>query len=236
MEAGIYTKDGLKSVELCTDKRTGLWYRPGSSDKLMLRECANDYLTVSCAGRTVFDLGANIGGFMLKAAKDGADHIVAFEPEPANLAVLRENIKLIQTWHPSVKITLVAAAVAPTDGELTFVINPGENSACSGSITAKPRANRISITVPTVSFQRMLEEHRPSMIKMDIEGGEYQLLGTGIPHYVTDLAIELHGFSKQNNVSMESTFADLSSTWNTIAHDQKIVFNRPVIRVAHFRR
>ena len=43
------------------------------------------------------------------------------------------------------------------------------------------------------NFREVVKEHRPTAIKMDIEGGEYELLdGFIFPDFVKKLSIEFH--------------------------------------------
>ena len=45
-----------------------------------------------CAGRTVIDVGANIGIFTMAALDAGAERVIAFEPDPLAFACLRANV------------------------------------------------------------------------------------------------------------------------------------------------
>jgi FkbM family methyltransferase len=232
-----WAKDGLKEVPLEVDRSTGLWYRPNTSDRQMLKDATKkDYGTVNTKDHIVFDLGSNVGGFILKCAEEGAERVIAYEPEPYNLEVLQHNVKAIKARHPNFSVTVIPHAVGKTPGSFDLVLNPGSNSACSGSITSKPRSNRISVPIQVVSFREELDAWMPTLVKMDIEGAEYQLLDEPLPAFVTELACELHGFSKENSALMETTFARLQTEWTTVEAKRHLVFKSECLITAHFTR
>jgi hypothetical protein len=68
---------------------------------------------------------------------------------------------------------------------------------CAHSLTY--RRGRTSIEVRAFNFDDILEEFKPTFIKMDIEGGEYELMDTltALPDYVHGLALEIH-FNQKN--------------------------------------
>jgi FkbM family methyltransferase len=118
--------------------------------------------------RRIVDLGANVGFFGVRAlAAHPEASIVAFEPDPANAASVREAIRrngLEDRWE------LVEAAAAPADGELRFVAGLGSNS---HQAAADERAE--TVTVPAVDVFRYLDD--VDLLKMDVEGGEWAILG-----------------------------------------------------------
>ena len=198
MASGSYiTKSGeVLTVELIEDKKYGLLIRPETSDKAMLIDSMKkDYATVNCAGARALDLGSNIGGFILKAAVDGATVVRSYEPEPNNFKVLELNADIIRNRYPNTEIQLVEAAVSDVAGTFNLQVRNGENSPCSASLTAKASKAFTSIPVTVEAIAKVYEEFKPTIIKMDIEGAEYPVLQVPIPESVTVIAIELHGFS-----------------------------------------
>jgi FkbM family methyltransferase len=237
MTGKFYAKDlAVTEVELKVHRASGLFYRPGTSDANMLKECTSDYPTVDCSGKVVFDCGGNIGGFTCRAIRQGAAEVVVFEPEPFNFEVLETNVHLVLKEKASgIAVTMVnAAVVAGDDTVLPFYINSGSNAMCSASLLAG--RHRLQVNVDCVNFFTMLENFRPSLIKMDIEGGEYPLIAHGLPEYVKELAIELHGSSKATNGLMHSFFEEYSESWNLVSHEFVNIFNAHSITLAHFSR
>jgi FkbM family methyltransferase len=112
----------------------------------------------------VLDLGANIGLFGLWALRSFPDaEIVAFEPDPANLAVLRRCISVNErsgTWQ------VVPAAGSTEDGTVPFTVGEGS-------------ASRIAddASTPTVRARDVFPYlERADLVKIDIEGGEWAIL------------------------------------------------------------
>lgn len=118
--------------------------------------------------RRIVDLGANVGFFSISALDRYPDsHVVAFEPDPMNAASLREQVRrnrLEDRWK------LVEAAAAAEDGELRFVAGLGSNSRL-----AREDESEGTIAVRARDVFPYLDD--VDLLKMDIEGGEWALLG-----------------------------------------------------------
>jgi FkbM family methyltransferase len=114
--------------------------------------------------RTILDVGANVG--MFSAWARGCwprARIVALEPAPENLVVLHEQARL------DGRTEVVEAAVGPADGEVGFV----EGWGGGGHV---PTEQEVATTVVrTVDWFPLFAE--ADFVKMDIEGGEWPILG-----------------------------------------------------------
>jgi len=120
----------------------------------------------------VVDLGANIGLFALHArARWPAAHITSFEPDPCNLELLERCHGANADRGPW---RLVAAAAAVADGEQAFHAGRFACSALAAEGEA-PAENRPPVRVPAVDALPALAG--ADLVKMDIEGGEWALLG-----------------------------------------------------------
>jgi FkbM family methyltransferase len=109
----------------------------------------------------VADLGANIGLFSAWVLSRRPDaHIVAFEPDPQNAAVLEECLRA----NPG-DTEIVRAAATTKDGEMRFQ---------AGELAASRQVDEGGIAVRTVDAFPYLE--RADFVKIDIEGGEWELL------------------------------------------------------------
>ena len=129
------------------------------------------------AGDLVYDLGANIGVVTIALARrvGPTGHVVSFEPDPGNAAILRQNI----TAAGLTNVTIVEAAVAGENGTAQFVadgsIGSGLESARAESLL--PGSPDRTVTVPVITLPTAFAEHgMPSWIKMDIEGAEVAAL------------------------------------------------------------
>ena len=116
---------------------------------------------------SVADLGANIGLFsawLLSRAPDAS--ITAFEPDPANAAVLEQCVRANsreRDWQ------VVRACATTSDGEVRFVA--GELAA---SRMAAEGTGGWLPTLPARDVFPYLEE--ADFVKIDIEGGEWPIL------------------------------------------------------------
>jgi FkbM family methyltransferase len=116
----------------------------------------------------VLDLGGNLGFFGLLALDrfPGA-RVTAFEPDPDNVRLLRRCIarnSLGARWE------VVEACAAPADGELRFIAGDAARSRA-----ALPGEDVATIALPAVDVFPALAA--ADLLKMDIEGGEWALLG-----------------------------------------------------------
>jgi FkbM family methyltransferase len=138
-------------------------------------------------GGTLLDLGANIGEVTIGCAPQ-FDRSVAIEANPKTAEVLKARVQAL----PRVKV--INAVVAATSGETFFVSDP---SYCSTGATArrkKKRRDRQYFEVPSISFKSLIADYRPRVIKMDIEGSEFECLdGFQFPPCVRSLIVEFHG-------------------------------------------
>jgi FkbM family methyltransferase len=114
----------------------------------------------------ILDLGGNIGLFGAFAlARFDVRELRSFEPDPANAALLARTIAvndLAGVWrlHPT--------AVAASEGELRFAAVAGPDSRAAEAAEA-------AIAVPAVDLFGL--DHGVDLLKIDIEGGEWALLG-----------------------------------------------------------
>ncbi len=151
-----------------------------SSDTVSLSELLIDkeYGT-SFPGYRIVDVGAYIGDTPLFFAAHGAEKVIAAEPTPDNYALAQENI--VSSPYAD-RIELLPVAVAATDGEMAFYVDPknpqsnallptSENLACS-TYTERVR-------VPVWSFAKLVAYSgwdTIDLVKLDCEGAEFPIL------------------------------------------------------------
>jgi FkbM family methyltransferase len=123
----------------------------------------------------VLDIGANNGLFSLLMLNDGCKKIYAFEPNQESL------INLKHLFRNTDKVVSVEKAVYTKDEPLEFFIDP--NNTTIGSVSEQHLlSNGTSvqkIVVPAVSLKTFIKENnldRISLVKMDIEGAEYEII------------------------------------------------------------
>lgn len=125
-------------------------------------------------GDVVLDAGANLGTFTRSALHSGARQVIAFEPEPTNIACFKSTFA---NELQSGQVVLIEAALWERSGTLNFTPPPEGNSGMGSVVMNGPplttvRATTIDETVAPLHLDRV------DFIKMDIEGSErYALRG-----------------------------------------------------------
>jgi len=133
-------------------------------------------------GDTFFDVGANCGWLSMRAARrvGGAGRVVAFEPSPILVDILRYHCKV----NRLPQITIVGKAVSNSDGEAAlFLLNQGFSFRNSLTIERDDAPyvrpdEKGRIIVPTVTLDHYCRESelRPALVKIDVEGAELLVL------------------------------------------------------------
>lgn len=188
--------------ELIHDPISGMYYRADSYDREILRSVNRDYFRYLkiTPEDNVLDVGANIGAFSIRAAQLSKS-VLAFEPDHKNFTLLAKNAKLLGStdWSSNMAKRVVTVAnfigmkfalVAHTEPQVKLYKNTGTNF---GSHSIIPMRGRRSVTVHASNFADMHKRYGPfSIIKVDIEGYEYELLMQDLPKCVKQIAIEFH--------------------------------------------
>lgn len=135
-------------------------------------------------GMTVFDVGAHAGYYTLAFARVVGDrrHVIAFEPDPTNLAALKRHIAVNSAGN----VEIVAAAVSDRVGTIRFARDP---SGYQG---------RIGEGDYSVASVRLDGYGAPDVVKMDIEGAEGSAITAAsaiLAQRRTRFFIALHGVS-----------------------------------------
>lgn len=172
-------------------QRNGYWVRSDTFDSAMVRESLNHYKGLqNIEGKVVLDLGANCGGFTKMALEAGAQKVIAIEPCPYNFEILEINAPLAENINGAI-------TELKTDS-VDFFYSASKRSSSSGSTCKRRNYSGIFKTIPAYNINEILEKYKPSVVKMDIEGKEYDILDAigKIPEYIEEFAIEFHWFSE----------------------------------------
>ncbi|QNA43609.1 FkbM family methyltransferase [Lacibacter sediminis] len=136
-----------------------------------------------------FDVGAHFGYYSLLAAKllGESGVVCSFEPSTKNFDVLQQNAADQKNIH------LYNAAVSDTTDELLFYEFPALYSEFNTAgieqfeeaawlTKYQPEIKKVS----SIVLDQLVEEkgYKPSMIKIDVEGGEYNVI-KGLVNYLT---------------------------------------------------
>lgn len=127
-------------------------------------------------GVRIFDIGANIGYYaIMESKKIGEDgHILAIEPSPSNVKLLKRNLELNAVTH----ITVREGAVSDTVGTKQFHLAHQSNlNTFHNSGSGVEHLNGESIDVQTYALPQLVDEYgAPDLIRMDVEGHEVAIL------------------------------------------------------------
>jgi FkbM family methyltransferase len=165
----------------------GINYRPDTGDEYVLSHI-KEYAALDVSGQIVLDIGAHIGVFVAWVLKNGAKQVIAVEAEPENSLLLRIN----HGDNPVINI-ISAAAITGKDATVTFY-RAGINTGCH-SVYQKTND---SIIVPAVNFAKLLDEYHPTVVKMDCEAAEFDLLSEPLPDCVRQLGVEIHSWFNED--------------------------------------
>jgi FkbM family methyltransferase len=141
----------------------GCWLGSYESEKQLL------FAKVCEPGSAVWDVGANVGFYSLLAATlvGGRGSVIAVEPAPHNVLVLRKHLKINRVRI----VQVIEKAIASSCGLARFRCNPRDNS--TGTLDGAG-----DMTVETTTLDQLLCESSvpPALVKIDIEGGEADAL------------------------------------------------------------
>lgn len=119
-------------------------------------------------GDKVIDAGANIGIFTVISSVLVGDSglVLAVEPDPENLSILKKNLELNNLKN----VDVINKALYKESGR---IIKLYQNGVMSKIITNEVR-NQPYIDVKTITFDDLIlqKEFKPNILKMDIEGSE----------------------------------------------------------------
>lgn len=178
-----------------------VYYRPGSSDleviyKIMLKggRKAEYYIPEEVLPRKIWDIGGNIGAASLYLFdRFPQAEIHCFEPVPENQAMIERNTAGISQIHAH------RFALGASDGSLDIRASDVARNFGGFSFHETGTAEGSACTVRMRAPQGVIEDGTapaPDMIKIDVEGAEYDILTAFDPQVLTGvkwIVGELHG-------------------------------------------
>lgn len=172
-----------------------LLLRRGTHDDLVIREIFEQRCyrrATLLSGDVILDIGGNIGASAVYFARRAMSErktitVHTFEPDAENLDVLRRNVEVysdVICVHPQ--------AIGSVDGVETLWVNThGPNK---GRHTTIEKRGYTPTTVQTLGLLNAVRETHCTVIKCDIEGGEFFLPWSELrdESYVREIIMETH--------------------------------------------
>src|ERR1044071_2593664 len=116
----------------------------------------------------IVDLGANVGYSVLHWAQSyPTARLIAYEPHPVQLGMLNRHLELNVLQS---RVEVIGSAVSNSNAE-SFLTDDENESV----LTGEDKPGRLPVTVR--DFFTEIGSQRIDLLKMDIEGGEYTILG-----------------------------------------------------------
>src|SRR5579859_7347956 len=181
------------TVQLMFGEAMPFCYRPGSTDLLALEQVFLDrqYDVESIPSEKIeyiVDLGSNIGvTALLWAQRYPAARMVLVEPDPDNFMLLQQNTTAFRY-----RCLLINAAVADRSGQTSFFRSQREYG--HSIIKTDDCVSEIRVQSMTISaVLRMAGFPRVDLLKMDIEGGEQNVMptvadwGAAVRYFIAEL-------------------------------------------------
>jgi len=170
-------------LHLRIPEEAGFWR--GEHEPEIQRQIA----TVASPGDIVYDVGAHLGSLALVAARivaakgsNAGGRVVAFDADPANVLRLQEHAvrNNLQQALQAVHAGVWSSATTP---EIAF--RRGKSSLSQGGVEADgqrpvlPGGELIHVPVITLDQFAAASDRAPQLIKVDVEGGECEVLRGG---------------------------------------------------------
>lgn len=157
-------------------------------DRDMIKDCLRHYIhdDVNYTDKVCLDLGGNVGGFTKIAIDGGASAVYTVECDTRNFE------KLSNSFANESKANIIHAAVSGcTDKTIKIYKGNSGGSHCSTSIIKRNSFNEYD-EVRNIHIKELLETYKPDIIKVDVEGAEYDIIQDIAAYYPDVLFIELH--------------------------------------------
>jgi len=168
----------------------------------------------------VLDVGGQIGTFACRLAQlEAKATIRTYEPSPTSASVLRRNV---ERNHFGDRITVVEEALAATVG--TAELDDNEGGSGTNSLVGAQGSSGATVTVATTTFDAAVAAlpGPPNVVKIDCEGGEYDLVAASSPESweaVERLVIEYHKVPGHSWNELQSWFGGVGLT---VQHEEAL--------------
>ena len=198
----LYTWNKHRTI-IILKNNTKLSVRANSTDQWTIHEIVirDDYKIqeLNLNKKTIIDIGANVGIFTTYCAAKWKDaKIYAYEPIQENVSAINKNLLLNGITK---NVSVINAAVSDDLNGVEINIDNANNGGHSLLINKGTTKRKIK----SVTLEEIFKQHNISkcdLIKMDVEGSEYQILYStkkNIFNKIKRINLEFHNIDKQHN-------------------------------------
>lgn len=189
-------------------------------ERSMVEEMVDDL----SADNVVYDVGANVGMYSC-VLDDFADQVHAFEPAPANVEAIHDNIRA----NGCERVHVHEVALGESNGQGTLSMNNDERGSPRHQVNGDS-STQIDIEIQAVDALRSQGElPAPDAIKIDVEGGEIDVLEgmrkTLEQDAVKAVYVETHG--TETEVSQFFEGVGYGTTIKSIRNGQPVIVAKP---------
>jgi len=169
----------------------------------------NAYKCLDYKDKVVMDIGGCFGGFCHRAKQWGAKKIISYEAFKDNYETLKFNCDKMDNV-----ICINRAMISGHEGTCDFYPARGKSLGVGSRLE---RRGRVKTKVLATNFSVEMNQHRPEILKVDIEGGEYDLFfNTKIPHYVKQVVMEIHLIGDYMKYNQCPKLLEIFKDWDVV--------------------
>lgn len=186
-------------------------------DKDMIAESIRNYIKeeVDYSNSVCLDLGTNIGTFTKIALDHGAHRVYGVECDFRNYNIANSN------FSECIKAKIIHAAVSALEQDTLQIYKSNAKSNHSSTSIIKRRGTFTEYDeVKNYHITELLSEIKPDIIKIDIEGAEYDIIEHVLEYKPKVLFIELHG----NHDLTKSALQRLTESYKNNKIEEIIMF------------
>jgi len=168
----------------------------------------------SIHGDCFYDVGANVGFYSL-LLRHNFRQVYAVEPVPANIRRLKRGLSIRFVRN----VRVVPVALSDKNGKATFYVNSDSRTVID-NLSASSLFERFEfrscdhapdrtyagspISVETMTFDSLLSEPKADLVKVDVEGAEFQVLEgmreSLAVRRVNNILVELHDRDRKDEL------------------------------------
>ena len=189
---------------------SGTWLPRRFTDVEILEPGTLSWIDNATRNTVLWDIGANVGGYAIYAAKSRAMTVLAFEPSPFNLEFLARNIWLNELEQ---KITVIPIALSEFTSQSSFQMKRTEWASSGSTYGEVDKTKYIrndqfiypTIGIPMDHVHSFLKLPNPNYVKLDVDGIEGLILAGGMEVLlgVTSVLVETPESEEQKKLVTE---------------------------------